>query len=368
MGFSMEKIISRIFTRKNKECLIVAGVVLGVYLAMKFVSPLIAPFLFAFLIVAYLYPKLDRIHKRLHIKKGIMASIFILVVCILLAVLVGLLFSALYHKCMEILGQTDMIEEQFGIFLRNCCDSIEKRFGFDGSYIENFILEQVNIQIENLEIEVMPKLMGGSLIYLKNLAGFFGFFVVMIISILLLIKDYDKIITKAKNIKSLNGIVRIGRKVLKYIRTFLRAQVIILLVISGICAMSLWAVGIRGGIAIGFIAGIMETLPFIGTGIILVPLAVIQLFSESYWQAGACLLLYGVCVLTREVLEPKLIGDKMGIWPVAILFSVYVGIKLFGFMGIIKGPIGLVIIFETYRYLKEIREECQQEQQENCPE
>ncbi len=364
----MEKIIARIFTRKNKEFLIVAGGILGGYLAMKFVSPLVAPFLFAFLIVAYLYPKLERIHKKLHIKKGVMASIFILAVCILLAVLVGLTFSALYRKCMEILSQIDVIEEQLGVFLRNCCDSIERRFGFDGSYIENFILEQVNIQIENLEIEVMPKLMGGSLIYLKNMAGFFGFFVVMIISILLLIKDYDKIVNRAKSFKSLHCVVRIGHKVLKYIRTFLRAQVIILLVISGICALSLWAAGIKGGITIGIIAGIMETLPFIGTGIILVPLAVIQLFSEAYWQAGACLLLYGICVLTREVLEPKLIGDKMGIWPVAILFSVYVGIRLFGLMGIIKGPVGLVIIFETYRYLKEIREECQQEQQENCPE
>lgn len=364
----MEKLIAKIFTRKNKEYMIVAGVVLGVYLTMKIVSPMIAPFLFAFLIVAYLYPKLDRIHRKLHIKKGVMASIYILAVCILLALLVGGACSILYRKCMEILGQLDVIEEQFGIFLRNCCDSIERRFGFDGSYIENFILEQVNIQIENLEIEVMPKLMGGSLIYLKNLAIFFGFFIVMIISILLLIKDYDKIINKAKKFKGLNCIARIGRKVLEYIRTFLRAQIIILVIISVICALSLWAMGIRGGIVIGVIAGFMETLPFIGTGIILVPLAVIQLFSGAYWQAGACLLLYGSCVLTREVLEPKLIGNKLGIWPIAILFSVYVGIRLFGFMGIIKGPVGLVIIFETYRYLKEVREECQQEEQEGCPE
>ncbi len=354
--FFMEKIL----TRKNKELLIVIGVVLGVYVVMKFISPLVAPFLFAFLIVAYLYPKLERIQKRLHIRKGIMAAFLILCTCILLAAVIGWACNVLCHKGMEIIGQIDVIEEQFGMFLKICCENMEKRFGFDGTYIENFIMEQVDIQIENLEINIMPKLMGGSLIYIKNIVGFFGFFIVMIISALLLIKDYDKIINKAGNYRQFSCIIRIGRKVIEYIRTFLRAQIIILLVISGLCSITLWAIGIRGGILYGIITGFMDMLPFIGTGIMLVPLAIIQLFSESYWKAAVCIILYGVCALAREVLEPKLIGNKVGIWPVAILFAIYVGIKLFGLMGIVKGPIGLVIIFETYRYLKENREECQE--------
>lgn len=358
--FLMEKI----FNRKNKEFLIVTGVVLGVYVAMKFVSPLITPFLFAFLIVACLYPRLDRIQKKLRIKKGVMAFMIILLTGIIVASSIGWVGNAVYRKAMEVLGQIDVIEEQFGLFLRECCANIEKRFGFDGSFIENFILEQVNIQIENLEINVMPKLMGGSFIYLKNIVGLLGFLAVMIISILLLIKDYDKIINKAVNYKQFYCIVRIGRKVIEYIKTFLRAQFIILGVISTMCALTLWLTGIKGGIILGIIAGLMELLPFIGTGITLVPLALIQLLTESYWQAGVCIILYGACAFTREVLEPKLIGDKMGIWPVAILFAVYVGIKLFGLMGIIKGPVGLVIIFETYRYLKETRAECQEKGQE----
>ena len=64
-------------------------------------------------------------------------------------------------------------------------------------------------------------------------------------------------------------------------------------------------------------------------------------------------MLYGVCALLREFLEPKLIGNKIGIWPVAILFSVFAGIRLFGVAGVIKGPLGLVIIWETCRYLFE---------------
>jgi predicted PurR-regulated permease PerM len=88
-------------------------------------------------------------------------------------------------------------------------------------------------------------------------------------------------------------------------------------------------------------------------------LAFIQLINGTYFKAIGCLVLYAVCAFIRELIEPRLIGGKVGIWPVAILLAVYAGIQLFGLMGIVKGPISLVIICETYRYLRENRAECQ---------
>ena len=92
-------------------------------------------------------------------------------------------------------------------------------------------------------------------------------------------------------------------------------------------------------------------LPFIGTGIMLIPLALFMAFGGKFWQAVVCFILYAVCALVREFLEPRLIGDKVGVWPVGILFAVFAGVKLFGVSGIIKGPLALVVICETCRYL-----------------
>ena len=55
-----------------------------------------------------------------------------------------------------------------------------------------------------------------------------------------------------------------------------------------------------------------------------------------------------ISVIVRELLEPRLIGGKMGLWPVAILMSVYVGAKVFGFLGVILGPIYLIIAADWY--------------------
>ena len=54
----------------------------------------------------------------------------------------------------------------------------------------------------------------------------------------------------------------------------------------------------------------------------------------------------------REILEPKLIGSRVGVSPVAILLSIYAGVQLFGIWGIIGGPLGFVIIYQSYMSLE----------------
>lgn len=354
--------VDKIFTRKNKEIIILLSVVVLVFLAMKFLSPLIAPFIFAFLIVYYLNPRLEKFQKRFRIKKGVAATFLIVFFLLLIIFICGLAIQLLYQKIMEILSNLDEISETFEAFVKSSCESLEIRFGFDGTYIETFIIEQVHIQIENIEINIMPKLMGGSLLYLKGIIGFFAFLIVMIISILLLLKDYDKIVNKIKSRRQFDGIIKIGHKVVGFIRAFLRTQVLILGMISILISVALWSIGIKGGIAIGIITGLLEALPFIGTGIVLIPLALIQLLNGFYFKAAVCLAVYAACAFIRELVEPRLLGGKAGIWPVCILLAVYAGIQLFGVMGIIKGPIGLVIVCETYRYLKENRnDDCVKE-------
>ena len=64
-----------------------------------------------------------------------------------------------------------------------------------------------------------------------------------------------------------------------------------------------------------------------------------------------CLFLYGICALIRELLEPKLIGEKVGIYPIILFASVFIGMHLFGVGGIIKGPLSVVIVYEIRKVL-----------------
>lgn len=342
-------------TAETKEYLILLGVIAGVYLGFRYLSPLVTPFLFAFAFVAMLHPWLERVHNRCHIKKGFLTAGVLLILSLTAGVGIWGLVVFLLHKMGDLFSRLNIFQEKLGIFLGNCCDGIEQRFGMDSEGVETYILERVNIFIENFQIQVVPKLMNRSVGYVKEMAEIVGFLAIMIIAAVLLSKDYKQIMEKLHARKELACVLTVGKRVFKHAGTFVKAQMIILVIISLICATVLFLAGVEGGIALGLFTGVMDMLPFIGTGLILLPLAFWQIINGYYAKAVICVILYVICAVAREFLEPKLIGKKVGVLPIAILFSVYAGVKLFGVSGIIKGPLALITIFEVYQYLKEMR-------------
>lgn len=337
-------------TNTGRKYLVAAVVSVLVYLAMKYLSPIASPFILAFLLAGLLNPLVRMLHKKIKIRKPVLAGFILFLVSALIIVLVWALMVTLFTNGGRLAGELPDYQEEFGLLLGDCCNMMERQFGVDGVQIEKFVLEQVNIFIENLEVKVLPAIMGKSMDYAKNIINFVSFFVVMLIAVLLIMKDYDRVIAKLRKEEELQGVREVGKKVILYVRTFIRAQIIILCIISTVCAVALALMGMQGGIFYGILTGVMDMLPFIGTGIMLVPLALFRLINGSYLQAVLCLCLYAVCALIREFLEPKLIGERVGVWPVGILFAVFAGIHLFGVWGIIKGPLSLVIICETSKY------------------
>lgn len=338
-------------TENGKKYVQIMLVILAVYLGMKYLSPIVSPFILAFLLAALIDSLTAKLHRKLKIKKSFLAGCIMLLLIGITIFSLWMIFALLWMGGRSLACQLPDFQKEFNVLLKSCCCGLENTFGIDGIVIENFVLEQVDILVENLEVKVLPAVMGKSFDYIKGIAGGIGFFVVMMIGALLIMKDYGKLIGRMRAEKGLEGAFFVCKKVILYVKTFVRAQLVLLLIISAICAAALWLMGMQGGIFYGMVTGFMDMLPFIGTGIMLIPLAFFMLMNGSIWKAAVCLLLYAACALTREFLEPKLIGERVGVWPVGILFSVFAGIHLFGVWGIMKGPLSLVIVCETCKYL-----------------
>lgn len=337
---------------KTKEYVLSGAVLIGVYIGFKYLSPLAAPFLFAFAFVSVLHPLLERVQKKYHIKKGFLTAGILLLLCVTAGIGVWCFVVFLFHKLGDLFGQIDLFEEKFYLFVGNCCEGMERKFGMDGDGIEQFVLERVNIFIENFQVQVVPKIMNESVSYVKNIVGIVSFLAIMIIAAVLLSKDYCQIMERLHDREEITCILHVGKQIFHHVGTFIRAQAVILLIISLLCSVTLFLAGVEGGIAVGVFTGFMDMLPFIGTGMVLMPLAFWQILNGYYTKAVICVILYVVCAVTREILEPKLIGERMGIFPVAILFSVYAGVKMFGVFGIIKGPLALITFYEILQYGK----------------
>ena len=96
-------------------------------------------------------------------------------------------------------------------------------------------------------------------------------------------------------------------------------------------------------IAIG--VAILDLLPFFGTGTVLLPWAAIKFISGDYTTVIGLLLIWGVGQLARQIIQPKIVGDSVGLAPIPTIILLYVGYKAAGVIGmIIAVPIGIIIV------------------------
>ena len=183
-------------------------------------------------------------------------------------------------------------------------------------------------------------------------AAFLG---VSFIASILLCRDYDGLMRclcgKGENSRKriVEKVLDTAERILRFVAAYVKAQAMILLVIMSIACAGLWLGRVGNAFVLGFFAGILDALPFIGTGIILLPTALWQLVCGRAGTALWCLVVYICCVGAREFLEPRLMGKRTGIYPVFMLLAVYAGVKLFGLSGILKGPLAAVVLMELFR-------------------
>lgn len=338
----------------QRKYLISIGIVAGVYLGMKYLVPLFIPFLFAGIIVMIINPCVVWMHRKLRIHKGIAATVIMTVAGGLLLTLVWAVCDGLLGQCKRILPRIGIYESELCRLVRHSCQAMEQTFGIDAVNIETLVLDNINVMVDNMQVNIIPNLMNDSFFYVKGVAEFVGAVMIAVISVVLLSKDLEKIMDQCRHYKGFLLLCAIIQKVASAIWTFLKSQLIIMLITGILCILAFWIMGNPYAIVAGIIIGLLDALPFIGTGLVLIPWTLIELLNQRYTNALILCILFIACSLSRELLEPRLIGKKLGIYPIVIMLAIYVGIKLYGISGIVMGPVSLLIIYElSCHYMKE---------------
>lgn len=136
----------------------------------------------------------------------------------------------------------------------------------------------------------------------------------------------------------------LGKAVGGYFKAQLRIEVwMYLLLVIGLVILR-----VDYAVLIAFLIAFLDFIPFFGTGTVLVPWAVIKILSSDYRLAVGLLIIWGVGQLARQIIQPKIVGDSVGVAPIPTLFLLYIGYRLGGVVGmIIAVPLGL-IVFSMY--------------------
>lgn len=142
----------------------------------------------------------------------------------------------------------------------------------------------------------------------------------------------------------------VKRDVKRLVGGYFMAQFRIMFVVAAILIAGFLILGVNYGVLLAVVIAMLDFLPILGTGTVLIPWAAVRLLTGYYAYGVGLILLYIVTQVVRQIIQPKIVGDTMGLPPMITLLFLYLGFKAGGIAGMILAvPIGLVII-NFYKY------------------
>ncbi len=340
---------------RRRRALRILGVTAAVYLIFRCLLPLVLPFALACAAAVLLKPSAEKAAERLRFRIGgrrigiAPCVIGMLELCGILAVLGAVVYfggKRLYSQGMLLMEQAPVWLDRLNRWLTGACHQMEERLALKEGSMVHLVQEMLLNLRDRLSQGFMPYLMGNSMAAAQYFAKAAIVTVLFVVGVILFIREMEEIRRRLKKSVFWPEYRRVGHVLEIVGRAYLRAQGIILLLIMAVCMAGLFLLKSPYYILAGIGLGLLDALPLFGTGTVLLPWALVC-FLRKKWQRGLILAgLYVVCYLIREILEAKLLGDRVGLSPLETLVSIYVGLQLFGIPGVLLGPVGTLVIKE----------------------
>lgn len=362
---------------KRKENLIniaYFAVIAALYgLFLKYAFWIVAPFIIAFLVALILQKPIRAISKKTKIKRGIVGavSVFLILSVIITAIVLvgyrlvgefkglGSYILAKLHDLPELIKTAESWVISHLAFLP---DSIESSLADTISgFIDNLLIyvEQgkpaggMELSADSFDLSLITTPLGGIISTAKHIPAILTAALISIIACFFVTCDYDSLTSLVKNNISEEHeamIIKVKRLFGDIIGKMIKSYATIIFVTFceitiGLNVLKL--IGVYDGgyiIAISICTALLDILPVFGTGTVLVPWAVINFFNGNIGLGIGLLVIYGLITVIRQILEPRLVAMNVGLPPIVTLAGMYLGLQLFGVVGLFALPITFVML------------------------
>lgn len=320
------------------------------FLGPKIIS-FFMPFVIGLIIALAAAPLVRFLERRVKLMRRFTSMAIIVGALALIVFLIWLVFSNLIREGIQFAQDAPALLDAMGQELRGTVEKLQQMMkllpdnvqqsifdGMDnlGSTISESIssLYSPTVEIAGSVARSIPSIMVSTIVTLMS-AYFF-------------LADYDKIMEAAKKAMPdifMKTVTFIRKKSSEIVGSYFLAQFRIMFVIAVVLAVGLTIAGVSYSGLVAVLIAILDFLPIFGTGTVLIPWAVIKLLNGAYGAAVFLLVLYALTQLIRQLIQPKLIGDTMGMNPLLTLLFLYIGYKVGGFTGMILAvPIGMILL------------------------
>ena len=326
---------------------------LAVWLVLRLgrsVFSLFAPFLFALVTAALLNPLVKKLQKALGWNRQVLSAV-------LLLLLFGLAGGGLILLVYAAAGQLLSLMQNWGVLLdslQSVMDQLEEFFAHiltlvppqvteivetAGDSLFQWLSEAVPDALANLGMEAGEKAMA--------LPSFLVALVIFVMAAFLLTADYPYL--RSRWVQHLDeGVLRflsqLRSTALGAFGGYVKAEFLLSVGVFFILLAGFFLIRQPYGLLLALGLAVMDFIPIIGAGTVMVPWAFVALFTRDLTTAVELMAIWGVIALFRRVMEPKFVGDQTGLSPILSLVSIYVGMKAAGVLGMVFGPVVLLVV------------------------
>lgn len=309
------------------------------------------PFLIGFIISLMIEPIIQKLSRKTGLARKTSA---IIVLIILFTILISLI----------VWGVITLITESSNL-LGSINIYIEKIYNFVQKYILNFRIREIDLPQEVVGIiqNCTTKLLNGATVYITNFFTntlqkvtlvpiAFIYIIITVLSTYFICADRFYILDQLEHHVPRLWVRRFGkhvREITSLLGNYLKAEIILIIISFFIVLIGLY-IGKFTGLNIEYpllsALGIafVDALPIVGSGTVMIPWAIISAIDGDISLALVLIGLYVFIIVIRQVMEPKLISNRIGIHPIFTLLAMYTGFKLVGLVGLFLGPIILIIL------------------------
>ncbi len=309
------------------------------------------PFVIGWLIAAIAAPLVNLLEQKLKIVRKLGSALIIIAVLAGIVFLVYLLASTLRKEVQTLIWDMPSMYEDLEAGFQEIGEGMQglhKRLPKGIGEALSGLLSNLDKQAGNIVGNISTPTVTAAGKFAKKIPSVLVAIIVTFISAYFFIADRDEVLHLAKRITPEPIVTRMTMVSdnLKYaVGGYFKAQFKIMAVVFLLLSAGFLIMGLNFTFLLAILIAFLDFLPFFGTGTALLPWAVYKFLVGNYKMAAGLLALYGVTQLVRQLIQPKLVGDSIGMNPLLTLVFLYVGYKTGGIFGMIFAvPAGLIVI------------------------
>lgn len=324
-----------------------------IYLCFKYLLSYLAPFIIGFGIAYLIRPLADWLNKKVKMRPKaaavFAAFIFYIALSIVISILVGLMGSQVKQLLSNLpnilINDFIPIVKDFSEFIVSTISKLSVQLGSDLSNSLNSLIST----LIDVTKTVSATLLGLVTTQVTKLPIYLIGLLFTVISSIYFCIDYRRIVdfffvqfssAKRKNIMKIKDFM-VG-----IVGKFLKAYLIIFIMTFLELVVGLVLLKVDYFLPIAFIIAALDILPLIGSGAFLLPWAIGSFVTGAHPLGVGLLVLWGIITVIRNIMEPRIVSNQIGLHPIISLISIFLAIRLLGFSGIFLGPIiAMLIIF-----------------------